>query len=574
MSARMSLGRYVAPALDLILAVLTMIWLMDGVPWEGSKILRHGADLRRLAVTLAVFAWCFFPLTRQKSLILQMVAMAWKMLTHSWQFRYGTLAAVTFFASSLGALQLMALRLPLFDTGTYHQILWALIRGKGFLSTVTKAQDYLLDHLSPTIALLAPAYWLSASSPMTLPVLHPFLLFGGVAAWVYLAERLPGVDAQHRAKIAAAVVVAGITFESLWGNLKWAFNMPSVGFCVVSWALALAYAHKGRAAPFILLIIAAATKETYLPAVAIISLGWAWTLLHESKKQNGFTRYALLFTILAIACIGAFVIFESIPHPADKNYFSRYYAYLGMTLTEVSRSLVLHPLEALRQIHEKIGIQNIFFYLIRIFLPWLGLPLFYVVSSWRSRHLPYGPPPIVLLLSILPAIVSQALSSYPALRESGFQYALELWPALAVLTVVALGTLKTRILPIAWALVMLFSLEQDPVGSWMEYASSTQETRNTRAFFNSIPKSASVTADTLTGTWLVGRERISLWPDFSALKGACPDWLVLTDAEALNESAKNCFGEDPVPVWTAPGWRAYQLSEAGFNETAAQNGPS
>jgi uncharacterized membrane protein len=118
----------------------------------------------------------------------------------------GTCAA---WAVALGVAQTMALRAPLYDVGIFHQILWGLSHGYGFLSTLSKAGNFLLDHFAPSLVLLTPVYWLTGSSPLTLAVVQPLLFYGGVAAWVYLASKCPGAKPEMRAELAAATTLLG-----------------------------------------------------------------------------------------------------------------------------------------------------------------------------------------------------------------------------------------------------------------------------------------------------------------------------------------------------------------------------
>ena len=134
-------------------------------------------------------------------------------------FRYLLYLAAVFLGLLVGLLQTRALQTRLFDVGIFHQILWSLIHGLGFHSSISGAGNFLLDHLSPSLALLAPFFWLSGESPYFLSQVHVLLLFGGAAAWLYYAEKLPGVPRHFRPHLAAATVVFIISFDSLWGNI-------------------------------------------------------------------------------------------------------------------------------------------------------------------------------------------------------------------------------------------------------------------------------------------------------------------------------------------------------------------
>ena len=264
-----SLSRAASLFLDALIIALILTWLAGGIPWHGHLLLKHGADPRRAAVLLTLLAAWLSSRTRHKSRVIFFVSRIHGLLLQS-RWRWGILG-VTFLGSvAVSIAQTLALRYPLYDVGLFHQILWSLANGHAFASSISKAGDFLQDHLSPSLALLTPFFWISQSSPLTLAFLHSSLIFGGVAAWVYLAERLSGLTESKRNQLAAATLIFSLSFESLWGNLRWGFHENSIYFCSFSWAIAFLILE--NIPPILLLLLFLVAAASHLPLAAGIDV--------------------------------------------------------------------------------------------------------------------------------------------------------------------------------------------------------------------------------------------------------------------------------------------------------------
>ena len=568
---------------DIIVLVLIGIWLMGGIPWGGRLLLKHGADPRRAAIFLTLLIAWAFPQLRTESLVLRWVRKAGEQLLLP-RVRWTVLAGAATWAAVVGVLQTMALRYPMWDVGIFHQVIWSLAHGHGFTSTISGAGNFLRDHLSPSLIFLVPFYWISGSSPITLGWLSSLLIFGGVAAWIYLAEKLEGVAPEVRARIAAATLVFGLSFDSLWANQRWGFHENMLGFAALSWGFAFLLSEASsrswrKIAAFVCFLIAAGSKETLLLSVAMILV--VWFLQEFSKKRDPFAIKKSSDSIFdgallgsAICLILVFVLFELMPHPADKNYFKRYYGYLGSGLGQFLSTVFFSPGKV---VHE-IGAGELAGYFKDVFLPWLGLPLFWIAWTMKPRKMgkvPHATFYVLLLLTISTSFLSAALSTYSALRQTGFHYVLELWPALAVLTILALGKIESTALGSrlkvswVWAIFALISLGQDPWGSMRVYGTDALRERSARAGLRMIAPGAAVVADEMTGPWLAGRLAITRWPDFSLLPGSCPEWIVnrknlpMTQGEIAWQlsrcQAAQGMGSIWSPVWSTDTWVGYQL---------------
>jgi uncharacterized membrane protein len=522
------------------------LWLAGGVSLGGRLWLKHGADPRRAALLVGL-ALMTVPLLRKRSWVARGVFRAVEELERNRGLRWALLFFALIWACVLGGLQTLALRYPLWDVGIFHQILWNLSHGNGFGSSLSGAGDFLRDHLSVSLAALVPGFDLAEGSPVYLPITHALLVYGGVAAWLFLAERA----APGKSWVPASVAVFGLGFDSLWANLRWGFHESALAFFGLSWCYALIFSVKGsrigrfpgaRAKEEAVLVLAlalalfaAGAKETMLLEVCLLLGIWS-AFAYQSRRW----AWSGLLLGLGISLFIGFIYFEQMPHPAGKNYFDRYYSYLGHGLPEFASNLVFHPLRVV----EAIGFWSLVKYVFTVFGPWLFLPWF---SSRR-----------VWLLAIAPSFMSAAIATYPPLRQASFHYVLELWPLLASLTILTLARLDSRRLAWAWAFLALLLMDQDPWGQLREYATDAARARPARLALSAIPSELSLMSDELGGPWVAGRAMLSRWPDLAPFGGSCPERLLLplggrelgAYPQAERVLARCRFG----PEWAAGDW--------------------
>ena len=545
---------------DLCLLATLAGWVLQWLP--------HGADARRLALLLGAAGACWAPL-REGSLVLRWVRKALLNLESS-RARWTTWAGITLFSCLLGAAQALAIRYPIFDVGIFHQVIWSVRHGEGFASSLSEAGNFLRDHFSPSLALLTPFFWVSQDSALTLPIVHAFLVWGGVAAWMWMAERLPDSDERTRKTAAAMTLVFAVGMNSLWANLRWGFHESALSFTCVSWALALLLAQRRDEVlpawrdprgyrPWLamgLLLIAALSKEIELLNLAGLWLVWAMTLRREHRA------WSIALLLCVGLAVGSFVQFESLPKPADKNYFDRYYAYLGNGLGPFLATLIRHPGKVL----EALGPVSLLRYLKDLLWPWLGLPLLWGWNKFRRREAPVGLPLTAIGAVFLPSMASQALSTYPPLRDPGFHYVLELWPVLAVLTLLALGWIartqgrgRFQRWGWSWAFFALLSWDQDPLRQARDFVAEATLRTDVRARMAEIPQNATVAADDLAGPWIANRSQATRIPSLSAFAGDCPEWILRFGEKTVppEDSLAACLSESQLQ-WTEGGWTAYR----------------
>ena len=395
---------------------------MGGVRWQGHLYLKHGPDLRRIILLLVGFFYFLLPQTRQKSFILKGAQKFFEALMIP-RFRWCFALSALGVSLALSVLQAFSLRTTLYDVGIFHQILWSLSQGLGFHSTISGAGDFLSDHFSPSLALLVPLFVIFKKSPLFLPVLQPILLFGGGLSWIFLASKIEGISEEYRKKWLRALTLILFSFESFWGNLKWGFHENAIAFCCLSWAFALVLG-EGRAWPhqkwrtrfiaFVLLLIAAGSKEILLLDVSFFFMVWAVFLVHTKAQKKESLLFSLLLVLSAFGLLYFFIRFENLGHPIDKNYFLRYYSYLGNNLTDFFRTLIQDP----RIVIRTVGAWELIKYGITLFSPWLFIPLILIRKNLIS---------LSWFLVALPSLGSAALATYLPLRRSEFHYVLEIY---------------------------------------------------------------------------------------------------------------------------------------------------
>ncbi len=545
---------------DSILCGLLWIWVWGGVNWNSHLYLSHGADLRRAAIIWGLSGYFLFPTLRRRSITLRGIPILRKYAAIP-RVQWATLLLCFIFSVATSIAQCLALRVTLYDVGIFHQILWSLKHGFGFHSTISGAGNFLMDHFSPSLALLLPFFYLSGDHPLTFPVIQNLLIFGGSSAWLYFASKVSGVTQEFRGNLGAAVVVFIMSFDSLWRNVGWGFHENAIAFCSLSWAIAFLLASENQLYPqgarkvgvFFLLLVTAVSKETLLLDIAIALCLWGVVEFKTAEDRSKSTIKAKFFpfflALIAMVLIFVFIYFEKLVHPADKNYFNRYYSYLANDLEGFSFRLIRYPFLVI----QTIGAGELLKYFWTVFSYWLFLPLLLFIRQSNRRA---G----IWILVLVPSLGSAALSTFSALRRPEFHYVLELWPVLGVLTILFLARQKSVALVWIWAGFSLLRMDYDPIAKLREFRFQSKDMSDVRLAFHSLPVEAIIAADELTGPWLAGRKWVSRWPDTTLLPGGCPDyWVVLNtpESEKARLFIQKC--NSPVLFWKKDNWSIYRF---------------
>ena len=498
-----------ARALDALAVIGIALWLQGGVDAWSSWI--GPSDFRRIA-WLITAGLCFYRPLRDSSIVASAAESFWQSLCSSRSARWVLLSLAMGWAIALGVFQSLALRFSIYDVGIFHQVLWSISNGFGFwCSSNNGGGNFLLDHFSPSLALVALPFQFLGESPVALGVLHPIFLWGGVAAWIRLAEKMPGMSDFSRGRLAAGATIFGVTFQSLWANQHWGFHENSIYFLSISWALYFWIASENewfrRGFTLLALIIGAFSKEILLLNVALFFIYWAYR-----DWRAGLGKRSLGSLLWAGMLIATFLYFQSIPKPVGKNYFEKYYSYLGGNSQGFLTAVLTRPWS----IVSAIGVRELLTY------PWWILPPFWpmvadrFVRGWRG-----------LLLMAAPSIASAMLSTWPPLRRTGFHYCLEVWPVFAALTLIALSRRPKWIVP--WAFCGVYLLASDPWNQMREYVHESSHTGEIRAWIHALPPEARIVSDESGGPWVTGRRFASKLDETKLLLQGCPDYLIFRD---------------------------------------------
>jgi uncharacterized membrane protein len=483
--------------------------------------------LRGVLIFLGICFFQFFPTVTEQSYFLRLGVRIWS-LFFAENNRNIIILTVIGFSCALGVLQTLAFRDFMFDLGDYHQLIWNIAHGHGFASSISKSGNFLLDHLAFSVGIYAPLFWLTGDSPLTLSILYPFIQWLGVVAWLWFAKNNPVNREQKFVNLlCGATLFCAVTFDSLWANRTWGFHENTTAFAASSWAFALLFADEDswprlgmrRALILFLLLIAASSKEILILDVAAAIAVWSIFEWRDGRRTRSIFLVALV-SFLAFS----FFYFESLPHPADKNYIKRYYGYLGNNIWDFLFGILLSP----QLLFKKVSFESFIEYFFKVFGPWLFLPLVPLVVL-RNRIRAFTPKPMtssIWLLAIVPSYLSAAISTNPGMRSLSFHYVMELWPLLAILTILRLAQIGSRRLIFTWCAVVVCLASKEPISEFIDYSRISISTASTRDALLNIPAQDKVLADDSTGTWLASRSIITCWPDLTALDDQCPDWAI------------------------------------------------
>jgi hypothetical protein len=437
---------------------------------------------------------------------------------------------------SKGTLKALGLEYPLFDVGIFHQLLWNLSQGNGFLSSISQAEHFLRDHLVLSLSLFTPFYRLAALNPWALGAAPGFLtgtlLASVFVAWWFLAERFPFAAPKRRAFVSSVLILSAWGFQTFYGNLHWGLHENLAGAAFISWALALYFSFSstgglkeksGFLGSVLLLAFAAGSKESYLLVAAFTSLG----LLVSEKKISRKS----VFGLLALIFLGVFVWYAQSDRDPGKNYFTRYYGYLGADLRSMIKTLLFHPLQALGGMPLKQDLR----YVWELIMPFGILPILFGMSLLVARREALrGKSGLraaswAIGLGILPALGSGLLSSHDTLRNPNLHYFFEIIPILGFLTLFALFAIAPRRVHTYGVVFIMISWMMFWAEPWRDIIPSVQAVRRNADLIEKlgrIPPDAIVMTENGAGPWLASRKKASDWSDLVALGGDCPDYFV------------------------------------------------
>lgn len=508
----------------------------------------HGPDFfRAFTLMLLFFIFCF-----KNSFEKSNTAVFFRKLTPfflssrgRWSFFLVCFLVTTF----TNLMQALSLDFSQWDVGIYHQIVWSLSTGNDFHSTISEAGNFLWDHLSLSLWILVPFYWLFEGSPLILPFFDAVFAYTGIAAWVYLASCFPGATPKQRSLLSLAVIVFAFFFKSFWGNFRWGFHVNIIYFMCVSWALVLLIVSDGswkwdkkgvlkRMGVLFLFLLGAFSKEIVLLDTAIGFMVWsALEILQFKRLKKKISTRAIVFSASLIVMSGllvyVFLYFQSIPRPQIKNYYLKYYAYLGSNTSEFLQTVFLHPLK----IVERIGLKELLYYFLIVLSPWLFLP---VIGLFKKNNIK-GYFSSAWMLMILPSFGSAALADFWPLRHPSYQYVFELWCVLGIICIGWLSQLKSKKWIYIWVIATIFQSHMDPIKALKGYWNKASDFNEVRILISQIPENDSIISSPFIGPWAASRLWIESYPTRKFIPTPCPDWFIESPIDPARASDDSCL---------------------------------
>lgn len=511
----------------------------------------HPTDLRR--GLLLVFCLMVFQSARHGKNLL-----ASPFLTNPrrpWQ-----LLGLFYFAALLSVIaQIYAYRVPMYDTGIFHQSIWHASQGNGFYTSISGSGDHMQDHFSWSFALLVPFMKLTGGALWVLPFAHVTLIFGGFSVWVWFAKSLDSDGKNQENLLPLGIALLACFSDSVWQNIWWGFHETSFCFLAWSWFIALQWRPASPARQtkrhldlVALLFIGAFSKETALveaTGLALVSGLFSFKRRESVGKITSWLLIAVLFIVILY-------LFEIQPKPADKNYFERYYSYLGRNVHDAVFALISDPFRPIRVL----GWSSFTHFGIELLWPWLGLPFYWMYQKKNLRTLNW-----LWFVAFIPGIGLLMLSTDRSLRGSEYHYVLSIWPVVAIASIAAIKSLQKQwILPV---LVMLACWNQSKdvmentrlsLGDIARYGVGAPPT-------DGIPENAKISASERAGPWLSHFHFVTRWPELSFFSGQCPDYVFIhSEYNAAPSENPHCFQTILDTKRNGP-WTRYHLASQSHN---------
>jgi uncharacterized membrane protein len=223
----------------------------------------------------------------------------------------------------------------LYDLGIFHQLLWNTAHGRPFASSICH-MNYLGDHFSPSLALLAPLEWLPRALDLLL-VLHA----GAVSLTAWNVHRLA---LRHLAPRPAALLALATLFSPQLYDPALADIHPEP-FMAVALSLALLAIDQGAllVAGAWLLVVLGGKEDS---ALLLVPLGIVVAF------EPGRRRFGV---VVSVVCALYMTIVVGVVMPrlrpagvgGDGLFYLGRFAHLGASPVEILIATFSHPLHAI-----------------------------------------------------------------------------------------------------------------------------------------------------------------------------------------------------------------------------------
>jgi uncharacterized membrane protein len=334
------------------------------------------------------------------------------------------------------------------DLGIFDQVVYLISQGQPPISSLLNFH-ILGDHVAWVFYLLALLYKVYPDVHWLFAVQAISLSLAALPLWQLAREA--GLKESQATAIAAVYLLYPLVFNI---NL---FDFHTEVMAVPALLWGILAARRGQTAWFCCAVIFVLGCKAVL-ALTVAAMG-VWLLVFEKRRLCG--------VIAIIAGVAWFLIATQviIPlfNPTEVSAIARY-AYLGNSVMEVAKNLVLKP----NLVLEKVFSLGTLEYFALLLLP--------VIWGLSPRHL-------TPLVAAIPALMLNILADYPYQRDLIHQYSLPVLPFLLVAVISSLkrgrGWLQNQRTIILWSLVAFLALAKFGY-FWSRYVSHLDTWQATR----------------------------------------------------------------------------------------------
>ncbi len=279
------------------------------------------------------------------------------------------LAAFCAIAIFLNFRRYAAYRTNLYDLGSYSQVIWNVSRGAGFTTSLGPTQ-YLTNHFSPLMGLIAPLYWVWPDARVLMVVQTVLMAVSIVPGYLILRKRYP--------RLAPLLVLAFVLSPLVQQTVLEEFHGILLVPPLLAWAF---YALYTRRTWWMLFFLALTLFVREDMGIYIAAFG-AYLLLFRSKQR-----------LLGLGLIGfggaAVVVIINVIMPSFGTAYHHFVAFsaLGSSTSEIATNALKDPLRVIASIVTPAKLRAF----VRFIAPLAGLPILAVtyVPLWLPGVLVY-----------------------------------------------------------------------------------------------------------------------------------------------------------------------------------------
>lgn len=389
-----------------------------------------------------------------------------------------------------------------YDLAIEDQVVWNTAHGRWYGSSI-EVRNFLGDHFSPLIALLAPFYWLKPTVYWLLGFQTIALALGAVPVFRLALRRL------QSPMMAAGFALVYLLYPSVGTINLFDFHWEATVIPLLLAAVEAADRENWRAMS-VWLVLALVGKEEIGLTIGLFGL-WLALRKREYRWGLGWMATGLVYSFVVLLVLIPFIRME----PSDTL---ERYAWLGDSPAAIVARMISEPGLILGR---WLG-WDAFRYFLRLVAPVLFLSLF---SSQ--------------LLLILPAASYNLLSSFPPQNAPYFQYVAPMVPFVISSAIYGAAWLIGRVRAekrwrlaagLLFGLLCFVGLHNAIVGTATIFSERLDNEAAVWEGLASVPADASVFTTNYYGPHLAHRQTLYVYYDVAADR----DFLLRTDVTFLN----------------------------------------